>query len=58
MADFEAYCAAPEGDVAVHICGVYDITNDIVTGVDTFFLLFAVSSYRISSVLTRLLVFL
>lgn len=44
MADFETYCSAPEGDEAVHICGVYEITNEIVTGVDTFFLIFAVSS--------------
>lgn len=43
MADFETYCAAPDGDAAVHICGVYEIADGVVTGVDTFFLLFAVS---------------
>lgn len=46
MTDADTFCLAPDGDLAGQICNIYKITNEIATGVDTFFLIYAVSWKR------------
>jgi hypothetical protein len=44
MSDIETYCSARDGEFATQICNVYDITTGLTTGLDTFFLIYAVST--------------
>ena len=41
--DLKAFCEAGGDDTTTAICTVNDTVDGVVTGVDTFFLLFAVS---------------